>query len=81
MVRGAYKVMEAIEKHLGIKCGGLFELDSFDVSENTPDMMFRLSETECLGACVNAPMVQIAGPVCNDAFYEDLTPESMISIM
>ncbi len=28
-------------------------------------------EVECLGACVNAPMVQI-----NDDYYEDLTPET-----
>ena len=29
-------------------------------------------EVECLGACVNAPMVQI-----NDDFYEDLTPDEL----
>ena len=31
---------------------------------------------ECLGACVNAPMVQI-----NDDYYEDLTPEAMVSLL
>ena len=31
--------------------------------------MFSWTEVECLGACVNAPMVQI-----NDDYYEDLTP-------
>ncbi len=36
----------------------------------TPDGNFSWLEVECLGACVNAPMVQI-----NDDFYEDLTPE------
>ncbi len=38
----------------------------------------RLSwvEVECLGACVNAPMVQI-----NDGYYEDLTPESFEEIL
>lgn len=38
----------------------------------------RLSweEVECLGACVNAPMVQI-----NDYYYEDLTPESFAGIL
>ena len=35
-----------------------------DVGETTPDKMFTLSEVECLGACVNAPMVQI-----NDNYY------------
>jgi hypothetical protein len=30
---------------------------------------------------VNAPMMQIAGPICNDAYYEDLTAESAIAII
>lgn len=34
------------------------------VGETTPDKMFTLIEVECLGACVNAPMVQI-----NDNYY------------
>jgi NADH dehydrogenase (ubiquinone) flavoprotein 2 len=51
--------MKAIEEHLHIHHG-----------QTTPDNMFTLTEVECLGACVNAPMVQI-----NDDYYEDLTPE------
>jgi NADH dehydrogenase (ubiquinone) flavoprotein 2 len=51
--------MKAIEEHLGIHHG-----------ETTPDNIFTFTEVECLGACVNAPMVQI-----NDDYYEDLTPE------
>ena len=39
-----------------------------DVGDTTDDGMFTLVEVECLGACVNAPMVQI-----NDDFYEDLS--------
>jgi (2Fe-2S) ferredoxin len=35
-----------------------------------------LMEVECLGACVNAPMVQI-----NDDFYEDLTPETLSKVL
>lgn len=31
---------------------------------------------ECLGACVNAPMMQI-----NDEFYEDLTPDSTVALL
>jgi NADH dehydrogenase (ubiquinone) flavoprotein 2 len=69
-VRGAYKILETVEKHLGIKAG-----------ESTPDMQFHLSEAECLGACANAPMIQIAGAVCKDNFYEDLTPESTIALI
>ena len=38
------------------------------VGDSTDDGMFTLVEVECLGACVNAPMVQI-----NDDFYEDLS--------
>lgn len=40
------------------------------------DGKFSLMEVECLGACVNAPVVQI-----NDDFYEDLTPESFMKII
>ncbi len=57
--------MEAIESHLGIHPGS-----------TTEDGLFTFSEVECLGACVNAPMVQI-----NDDYYEDLTPESMITLL
>ena len=42
----------------------------------TEDGLFTLNEVECLGACANAPMVQI-----NDDNYEDLTFESMSAIL
>ena len=42
----------------------------------TADGLFTLTEVECLGACANAPMVQI-----NDHNYEDLTYESMTAIL
>ena len=42
----------------------------------TTDGMFSWTEVECLGACVNAPMVQI-----NYDYYEDLTPESFTRIL
>ena len=47
-----------------------------DIGETTADEKFTLKEVECLGACVNAPMVQI-----NDDFYEDLTPELMAKLL
>ena len=50
-------------------------------AETTKDGLFHLMEAECLGACVNAPMMQIAGPICNDAYYEDLTAETAIAII
>lgn len=48
MIRGGYEVLESIKDHLGIDVGG-----------DTSDGVFHLMEAECLGACVNAPMVQI----------------------
>lgn len=50
---GSTKVLKAIEDHLGITAG-----------HTTPDKKFTLIEVECLGACANAPMVQI-----NDEYY------------
>lgn len=64
-LRGAEDITAACKKHLGI-----------DVGETTVDEQFSLVEVECLGACANAPMVQI-----NDAYYEDLTPESIIQLL
>ena len=46
------------------------------MNESTEDGKFSLMEVECLGACVNAPMVQI-----NDDYYEDLTAESMKEVL
>ncbi len=42
----------------------------------TPDGNFSWIEVECLGACCNAPMVQI-----NHDYYEDLTPESLNKLL
>ena len=46
------------------------------LGENSQDGLFTVIEVECLGACCNAPMVQI-----NDDYYEDLTPERMAEII
>ena len=46
------------------------------VGETTDDGQFTLIEVECLGACANAPMVQI-----NDDYYEDLTHQSFIEVL
>merc|ERR1711990_891863 len=64
-LNGAEAIIETITEHLGIKVG-----------ETSKDGLFTMLEVECLGACVNAPMVQI-----NDDFYEDLTKESMKQIL
>jgi NADH-quinone oxidoreductase E subunit len=55
-LRGSDAVVEACERQLGIGVGG-----------TTPDGLFTLVEVECLGACVNAPILQV-----NDDFYEEL---------
>eukprot|EP00608_Synchroma_pusillum_P008495 CAMPEP_0198429538 /NCGR_PEP_ID=MMETSP1452-20131203/8061_1 /TAXON_ID=1181717 /ORGANISM="Synchroma pusillum, Strain CCMP3072" /LENGTH=237 /DNA_ID=CAMNT_0044149949 /DNA_START=1 /DNA_END=714 /DNA_ORIENTATION=+ len=60
MVCGSEEIKKTIESELGIHEG-----------ETTPDGMFTLREVECLGACANAPMIQL-----NDDYYECLTPET-----
>lgn len=62
---GADKIMKACEENAKTKC-----------SETSEDGLFTISEVECLGACRNAPVVQI-----NDDFYEDLTPEKIGEIL
>jgi hypothetical protein len=49
-LQGAQKIEEALVKELGIHIG-----------ETTSDGLFTLGEMECMGACVNAPMIAIAG--------------------
>ncbi|XP_067887362.1 NADH dehydrogenase [ubiquinone] flavoprotein 2, mitochondrial isoform X2 [Heterodontus francisci] len=65
MLRDSDSIVTCIKKKLGISIG-----------ETTPDKLFTVTEVECLGACVNAPMVQI-----NDNYYEDLTPRDMEEII
>jgi NADH-quinone oxidoreductase subunit E len=64
MLRGSDNVFVACAKR-GLKKG-----------HTTDDGLFTLTEVECLGACANAPMVQI-----NDDNYEDLTEDSMGAIL
>jgi NADH dehydrogenase (ubiquinone) flavoprotein 2 len=65
MINGSEDIKQTIEKHLGIKNG-----------ETTEDGLFTLLEVECLGACANAPMIQM-----NDDYYECLTPATMIELL
>lgn len=64
-LRGSDDVVTACEKHLGIGLG-----------ETTKDGAFTLVEVECLGACVNAPMMQIG-----DDYYEDLDATSVVKVL
>jgi NADH:ubiquinone oxidoreductase subunit E len=68
-LRGSDKIVEACENHLGVKLG-----------ETTADKKFTLCEVECLGACVNAPMVQV-DTKSSSTYYEDLTPENTVSLL
>jgi NADH-quinone oxidoreductase, E subunit len=59
LLRGSEDVVAYLQQRLGIKLG-----------ETTADGRYTLKEVECLGACVNAPVAQIARQ-----YYEQLTPE------
>ncbi|XP_026733486.1 NADH dehydrogenase [ubiquinone] flavoprotein 2, mitochondrial-like [Trichoplusia ni] len=54
----------------------LTETTQCSVGGNSPCGKFSISEVECLGACVNAPMIQV-----NDDYYEDLTVEDTKEII
>ena len=64
-LRGSDEVLHACQKKLDIGVGG-----------TTWDGLFTLVEVECLGACVNAPIVQV-----NDDFYEDLDGPAMEALL
>jgi len=64
-LRGSDDVMKTCKKILGIGAG-----------QTTDDGLFTVNEMECLGACVNAPMMQI-----NNDFYEDLDEASTTAIL
>lgn len=64
-LRGAGDLINHCKKKLSIKTG-----------ETTSDGLFTLTEVECLGACVNAPVVQV-----NDDYYEDLTIDKIDQLL
>jgi NADH-quinone oxidoreductase E subunit len=65
MIRGAYKLVEACKEKI-----------SENENELPKDKSCSWMEVECLGACVNAPMMQI-----NDDYYEDLDKEKTLKIL
>jgi NADH-quinone oxidoreductase subunit E len=64
-LRGAPEIVRACRDVLGVGFG-----------ETTSDREATLAEVECLGACANAPVMQI-----NDDLYEDLTYESAKTVL
>ena len=65
MIRGAYKLVEACKEKI-----------SPNENELSKDKSCSWMEVECLGACVNAPMMQI-----NDDYYEDLDKGKTLKII
>ena len=65
MIRGAYSIVEACKEKI-----------SNNANEISSNNKCSWVEVECLGACVNAPMVQI-----NNDYHEDLDKEKMLKIL
>lgn len=64
-LRDSASIMSHLEKTLDVSCGG-----------TTADQRYTLRSVECLGACVNAPMMQI-----DKDYHEHLTPKSVDKIL
>ncbi len=69
-LRGADDLKAVCEKKIGGKGRGYI----------SPDGMLAWEEVECLGACANAPMIQISNTQ-GDHYYEDLTAEALAQIL
>jgi NADH-quinone oxidoreductase E subunit len=65
MAFGAEELIAHCEHRLGIHAG-----------ETTPDGVFTLARVECLGACCNAPAVQVGG-----TYYENVTIPQMDALL
>jgi NADH-quinone oxidoreductase subunit E len=65
MLRGAYDILEHLEKKLKIKAG-----------QTTKDGKFTLKEFECLGGCIGAPMMML-----DKDYHENLSPERIDEIL
>mmetsp|Transcript_14570 Transcript_14570/g.41510 ORF Transcript_14570/g.41510 Transcript_14570/m.41510 type:complete len:318 (-) Transcript_14570:1049-2002(-) len=75
MLQGSKKIYGALKEELGV-----------DYGQTTSDGMFTLGEMECMGACVNAPMIAIADYTkgvegFSYTYYEDLTPGDVKAIV
>jgi NADH:ubiquinone oxidoreductase subunit E len=65
-LRGSDAVTDACRRATGIKGWG----------ETSDDGVFTMTEVECLGACVNAPILQV-----DDDFYEDMDAEKVTALL
>jgi NADH-quinone oxidoreductase subunit E len=66
MLRGSDDVLRACKDAGGVK----------GVGDTSADGLFTLTEVECLGACVNAPILQV-----DDDYYEDLDYDSTVKLL
>jgi NADH-quinone oxidoreductase subunit E len=64
-VRGSDKVLEQMEKELGIKTGG-----------NTADLKFTLETVNCVGACALGPMV-----IVGEDYHGEMTPDKVSEVL
>jgi len=64
-VRGSDKVLEQMEKELGIKTGG-----------NTADLKFTLETVNCVGACALGPMV-----IIEEDYHGEMTPDKVSEVL
>lgn len=64
-MKGKIEIIDSLEETLKIKVG-----------ETTPDRLFTLLETNCIGWCHKAPAILI-----NDMPYTELTPESVVDVI
>ncbi len=65
-LRGSDEVRDAIKSCTGIKQYG----------ETSEDGLFTMTEVECLGGCVNAPILQV-----DDDYYEDMNAERTLALI
>lgn len=64
-VKGSDKILEAVERQLGIRCG-----------ECTPDRQFSLESCRCVGMCGHAPVL-----IVNDDVYGKLTAKDVPEVL
>ncbi len=64
-LRGSTRVLEALERNLGIKDG-----------ETTPDLEFSIQSVRCLGACALAPVM-----IIDEKYFDKMTPTKIKSVL
>lgn len=64
-LRGSARVLEAVERELGVKDG-----------ETTPDLMFSLQSVRCLGACALAPVM-----IIGEQYHDKMSPTKVGNVL